>query len=154
MKYFIIPIALIFTALIMSTDSNAQPAKAKARINHMALSVTDLKVSAPFYDDVIGLDTIPEPFHDGLHTWFSIGDKAHLHLIQGRKPNDPVPTKNTHLCFSSGDLDALISTLKKHNISFEDWAGTKGKVNIRVDGIRQIWFQDPDGYWIEANDDF
>ena len=25
------------------------------------------------------------------------------------------------------------------------------KINIRADGIKQIFFQDPDGYWIEVN---
>jgi lactoylglutathione lyase len=23
----------------------------------------------------------------------------------------------------------------------------------RIDGVHQIWLQDPDGYWIEINDD-
>jgi len=26
-------------------------------------------------------------------------------------------------------------------------------VQLRPDGIQQIYFQDPDGYWIEVNDD-
>jgi lactoylglutathione lyase len=25
------------------------------------------------------------------------------------------------------------------------------KINIRADGVKQIFFQDPDGYWIEVN---
>ncbi|HZV69551.1 MAG TPA: hypothetical protein VFG10_08405 [Saprospiraceae bacterium] len=36
-------------------------------------------------------------------------------------------------------------------ITYSDWPGVKHKVNIRADGIKQIFFQDPDGYWIEVN---
>lgn len=43
-------------------------AQQKALLNHIAVYVVDLKVSTAFYKDVIGLDTIPEPFHDGRHT--------------------------------------------------------------------------------------
>lgn len=28
----------------------------------------------------------------------------------------------------------------------------EGKVTLRSDGEHQIYFQDPDGYWIEVND--
>jgi lactoylglutathione lyase len=42
--------------------------------------------------------------------------------------------------------------LKKANIPFEDWAGKSGAITLRVDGVKQIYFQDPDGYWIEIND--
>ena len=28
-----------------------------------------------------------------------------------------------------------------------------GKVTLRPDGVNQIYLQDPDGYWIEVNDD-
>ena len=43
--------------------------------------------------------------------------------------------------------------LKKKAILFEDANGHQNnKVNIRPDGIKQIWLQDPDGYWVEIND--
>ena len=37
-------------------------------------------------------------------------------------------------------------------IAYENWAGEKSAVTKRVDGVQQIYFQDPDGYWIEVND--
>ena len=36
-------------------------------------------------------------------------------------------------------------------IKFSDWPGTPNTVNKRADGIKQIFFQDIDGYWIEVN---
>ena len=37
------------------------------------------------------------------------------------------------------------------NVTYSDWPGTPNTINIRADGIKQIFFQDPDGYWIEVN---
>jgi lactoylglutathione lyase len=123
----------------------------KARINHIAFYVVNLKISTDFYLNIIGLDTIPEPFHDGKHTWFSIGPKTHLHLIQGAAAPQQHP-KNHHLCFTVPSVDEFTARLRKNNIPFENWAGEKNVVTNRVDGVKQIWFMDPDGYWIEIND--
>ncbi len=123
----------------------------KASLNHIALSVTDLQQSTSFYRDVIGLDTIPEPFHDGKHTWFRVGPKAHLHLIQGGDAPTEHP-KNTHLCFSVASVPEFLLVLQKHRITYENWAGEKNAVTTRVDGVKQVYFRDPNGYWIEINE--
>jgi lactoylglutathione lyase len=123
----------------------------KALLNHIALYVVDLQKSTRFYQDIIGLDTIPEPFHDGKHTWFRIGVKSHLHLIQGAAAPLQHP-KNTHLCFSVASVADFTKVLEKHQVEFENWAGEKGAVTNRADGVKQIYFKDPDGYWIEIND--
>ena len=136
----------IFTVVSAQSGKNQ-----KATLNHIALYVVDLKPSTSFYHDIVGLDTIPEPFHDGRHTWFAIGPKSHLHLIQGatgKMQHD----KNSHLCFSVSSVDAFTSVLKKNSIEFENWPGEKNTITTRVDGVKQIYFKDPDGYWIEIND--
>jgi hypothetical protein len=46
-----------------------------------------------------------------------------------------------------------VQNLLKDQWPFEDVAGNKNKITTRVDGVHQIWLQDPDGYWIEINDD-
>ena len=125
--------------------------KPTASLNHIAFYVVDLKTSTAFYHDIVGLDSIPEPFHDGRHTWFSVGPKSHLHLIQGAKAKTE-HEKNTHLCFSVASVDAFIPTLKKYGVEYENWAGEKNAVTNRVDGVKQIYFKDPDGYWLEIND--
>ena len=129
---------------------SAQP-KIKASLNHIAVYVVDLKTSSLFYQNIVGLDTIPEPFHDGRHTWFSIGPKSHLHIISGATKKTE-HDKNAHLCFSVGSVTDFIDILKKNNIPFENWAGEKNTYTNRVDGVKQIYFKDPDGYWVEIND--
>ena len=125
----------------------------KPVLNHIAVYVKDLKISTAFYSNVIGIDTIPEPFHDGKHTWYSVTESSHLHLIQGAK-NITTHDKNTHLCFSVPSIDEVIARLNKNNIGYESWTGEKMTVTTRVDGIKQLYFVDPDGYWIEINNDY
>jgi lactoylglutathione lyase len=123
----------------------------KVLLNHIAVYVVDLKISTGFYKDIIGLDTIPEPFHDGRHTWFAVGVKSHLHIISGagaRKEHD----KNSHLCFSVASVPEFVKVLAKNKIEYENWTGEKMTITTRVDGVKQIYFKDPDGYWIEIND--
>ncbi len=137
-------------SIILFSFNRTQMAQ-KAHMNHLAIYVQDLQRSTAFYQHIIGLDTIPEPFHDGRHTWFSLGNKSHLHVISGATADLP-HEKNNHLCFSVNAVDEFIKVLDKNNIEYENWAGQKKSVTLRVDGIRQIWFRDPDGYWIEIND--
>ena len=128
-------------------------AQQKPVLNHIAVYVKDLKTSTAFYSDVIGIDTIPEPFHDGKHTWYGVSENSHLHLIQGAKEITK-HDKNIHLCFSVPSIEDVIARLNKNSVPFESWTGEKMAVTTRVDGIRQLYFTDPDGYWIEINNDY
>ena len=137
--------------LLVVIKINAQDFNGKVRLNHIAVYVVDLKISTAFYKDIVGLDTIPEPFHDGRHTWFGVGVKSHLHIISGataKKEHD----KNSHLCFSVSSVPEFVKVLEKNKVEYENWAGEKRAITTRVDGVKQIYFKDPDGYWIEIND--
>jgi lactoylglutathione lyase len=125
--------------------------QSKASLNHIALYVVDVKKSTSFYKDIIGLDTIPEPFHDGKHTWFKIGPGISLHVIEGAAVKKEY-YKNQHVCFSVSSVADFLQILRKNNLSWEDRDGAKRAVTTRVDGVKQIWLQDPDGYWVEIND--
>lgn len=144
-------VCLLAGASLLGTLEKAAAQQRGPILNHIALYVVDLQKSTTFYRDIVGIDTIPEPFHDGKHTWFRIAEKSHLHLIQGAKTAIP-HDKNTHLCFSIPSVDAFIKVLNKHKIDFTNWAGTGRTPTIRVDGVKQIYLQDPDGYWLEFND--
>lgn len=142
-----------FSLAMASKTIYAQDFKSKTKpvLNHIAVFVVDLKRSTDFYHEVIQLDTIPEPFHDGRHTWFAIGPLSHLHLIQGEK-NPAIHEKDNHLCFTVSSVSDFIKILDNHKIEYESWTGQKMQVTNRVDGVKQIYFKDPDGFWIEIND--
>ena len=143
-------IALFAIILAAGFTTVASAQSKKASLNHIALSVVNLKKSTAFYIDVVQLDTIPEPFHDNKHTWFTVGPKSHLHVIESAKEITS-HNKNTHICFTVPSVDEFVERLKKMKVPFENWAGESGKITIRVDGVKQIYFQDPDGFWLEIN---
>lgn len=151
MKKIITSSLFAFLLIALCSDQSHAQSK-KATLNHIALSVKNLVKSTTFYSKIIQLDTIPEPFHDGKHTWFSIAAHSHLHLIE-YSDNIIVPAKGTHLCFSVPSIEEVIQRLDKNNIPYSNWQGENKAVTTRVDGVKQIYLQDPDGYWIEINND-
>ena len=144
--------ALFFFALtIMNVNTKAQ-VKKNPTLNHVAVYVYNLQKSAGFYKNVIGLKSIAEPFHDGKHEWFSIGPHSQMHLIAGAK-SIVNHDKDSHLCFSVSSMEDFILNLNKNKVGYENWTGESNKITIRPDGVKQIYFKDPDGYWIEINND-
>lgn len=143
---------LFLSFFLFTTGILKAQQKSTLKLNHIAIYVENLQKSTTFYKDILQLPEIPEPFHDGLHTWFTLGDAGSLHLIQGAK-GGVEREKNDHLCFSTEDIKVFIHNLEKHQIAYFDWPGNKGKVTTRVDGVHQVYFQDPDGHWIEINDE-
>jgi len=118
--------------------------------NHVALSVKDVDVSADFYKNVFNLNEIVNRTEvDGIR-WFSLGEDKELHLISIVK-GDVAINKAVHFALTTPTFDAFVVNLEQLNIPYSSWAGEKNKITIRADGVKQIFVQDPDGYWIEVN---
>ncbi len=139
-----------FLVCFFAIHTNAQ--QSKAHINHTAIYVVDIQKTGDFYSNIIGLDTVPEPFRDGKHIWYSTGAHTMLHVIAGATAKKDY-YKNQHTCFTVPDFNQFIKKLQALNWPYEDVAGNKNAITTRVDGVHQIWLQDPDGYWLEINDD-
>ena len=124
--------------------------KLNVTFNHLALSVKDVNQSAEFYTTVLGLAEITNKTKMEGIRWFSLGEGKELHLISLIK-DTVVINKAVHLALTTTNFDTLLKTLIENKIAYSDWPGTPNKVNIRADGIKQVFFQDPDGYWVEVN---
>jgi lactoylglutathione lyase len=142
-------ICLLFLSL--STISLKSSAQTSPHADHIALYVNNLNKSLIFYRDVMQLQVIPEPFHDGKHVWMRTGKHSQLHLIQGAKEVMEHDI-NSHFAYSVPDLAAFEKHLDDMHIKYGNWTGGK-TLQLRPDGVKQIYFQDPDNYWIEVNDD-
>jgi lactoylglutathione lyase len=137
-------LAIIFTGSLWAQESFS------LKMDHVALSVKDLDQSIDFYTNVLKLHEITNLTRKEGIRWVSLGDGKELHLVSTIK--EPVTiNKAVHLAFKTANFDALIQVLVKRNITFSDWPGIINKITVRADGIKQIYFQDPDGYWIEVN---
>ena len=155
MKYltcFLVFCCCLFSGEFALGQTTAASQTQTLTLNHIAVHVNNLEKSTAFYEQVLQLKKIPEPFKDGLHTWFSIGAAGQLHLIQGAEQNTK-HNKNAHLCFSVPSIESFIANLDQHKITYTNWPGTEKAPTVRVDGVKQIYFQDPDGNWLEINND-
>lgn len=118
-------------------------------IDHQAFVVKNLEKEADFYANILQLKEITATETKATRRWFDINGAA-VHLIK----NENIAInkdKNQHLCLSTQDLEGFIKILEKNNIAYEDWAGTKNSITNRKDGVKQIYIQDPEGYWLEIN---
>jgi len=138
---------LMVVVLVSGVKLQAQTGQpVSPHFNHTTIYVVDLKKSADFYSQVMEFEKIPEPFHDNKHVWFKIADHCQLHVVI---PHDI----NIHLAFSVPSLDDFMAHLEKMNVKYGNWKGDSKTPQMRPDQVKQIYFQDPEGYWIEVNED-
>jgi hypothetical protein len=80
-----------------------------------------------------------------------LGEGKELHLLSF--PNDEITiNRAVHLAITTSDFDDFINRMDAMKVNYSDWMGEiPNKINIRADGIKQVYFQDPNGYWIEVN---
>jgi len=123
-----------------------------ATLDHVALFVADSQKSVDFYAGLFGLKEIPSPFPPGGPRWMVFGNGLELHLQPGRKETISLP-RRVHFAVNVPSLDSVLAWLRAHNITWVDSADRPGQIpRTRTDGVQQIFFQDPDGYWVEVND--
>lgn len=147
MKKIIAATVLLLTGLLLQAQNNK---KFSLTLNHVALSVEDVNRSARFYGQTLGLKEITNRTQMAGIRWFSLGDGKELHLISTLKEKVTI-NKAVHLAMTTKNFASFLKMLQEKGIAYSDWPGIPNKVNIRADGIQQVFFQDPDGYWIEVN---
>jgi len=140
----------ILTIILCSVPLVSQAPKG-VEFNHTAIYVQDLSKSADFYEKVMGLEKIPDPFHDGRHVWLRVGPHGQLHLVAGATRASGTDISH-HTAFRVPSIPDFMAHLDQMKIKYRSYDGTD-KTNVRPDGVHQIYLQDPDGYWIEVNDD-
>lgn len=144
MKKALLLIILIIASQTVSSQSF------DFKIDHLALVVDNSDISADFYANILRLEETPHPDKAPGFRWFIVSGSSQIHLID--KEFAPFEkNKSMHLCLSTQDLDGMISHLENNDIAYSDWPGKENAVTLRSDGVRQIYLQDPDGYWIEIN---
>ena len=142
---------IILLSVLFLYQVDAQNYQPKAKIDHLAIVVSDLDKSAQFYAGILGLTEITNQTKKSHIRWFEFADGVELHLIQTSK--EGIQTKkDLHLAIAINDLPEFMKMLESKQVPFESWQGQPNTSNSRPDGINQVYIQDPDGYWIEVND--
>lgn len=139
--------ALCISALLIA-PSHAQTGPAGV-VDHIALNATDADASAAFYKRTFGMKDVPTRLP--RTRWLDMGGGITLHIIGGRAM--PVsPNRIVHFALRTDDLDKSIAYFDANGIAWSDFTGKPKTVQTRFDGVRQVFIQDPDGYWVEVSD--
>lgn len=146
--FVLFPVALLTSAWVSGRPA---PSSQGLEFDHTTVHARDLQKSAEFYEKVLGLQRIPHPFKDQEHIWFRIGPHQQLHMVGGAKESSHNDIE-VHFAFRVASVTDFAAHLDTMQVKYRNFAGD-GKVTQRPDGVHQIYFQDPDGYWIEVNDD-
>jgi lactoylglutathione lyase len=147
MKWLVTFVASMIIAV--PTLAQDRPADAVWVADHIALNVADAEASAAFYQRTFDLQNVPTSLPNTR--WMSLGNGLTLHLIGGRTV--PVsPNRVVHFALRTQDLDKTIAYFDAAGIAWSDFTGKARSIQTRFDGVRQIFIQDPDGYWIEVSD--
>jgi len=148
-KTTLLAVTAVFSLLLYGQ----QATQLNLMFNHLALSVRDVNRSADFYQGILNLTELKKETQTEGIRWFSLGEGNELHLISDLyyKRDTVITNKAIHLALTTSNFDQLLKVLDSKNVAYSDWTGTSKKVNIRSDGVKQVYLQDPDGYWIEIN---
>lgn len=141
--------SLLMTAIVTTVQAQE---KIIPVFNHLAIYVKDLPKMTAFYEEIVLLEPIEEPFKVGRHSWFSLGPGMSLHLI-GHADGIQDHHQNNHLCISVPSLEDYIAHLDNVEVPYYNSAGELRSRQKRPDGVQQIYIVDPEGHWIEVNDE-
>jgi lactoylglutathione lyase len=121
-------------------------------LHHVSLYVRDVDASAAFYGDVLGLQEIPNRVGKSHIRWFTIDGFRTVHLIGGDPEVERLRQFSTHIAFATRTFETVLTRLEQHGVTYVSLARQPKDITVRADGVRQVYFQDPDGHWIEIND--
>jgi len=122
----------------------------KSKFTYVGIRVTDLQRSIDFYTNILGMKIVGrgkvEQTKGETVSLQSEKEGFTLELNHYQK-NSPYNTKYSvgegldHLAFKVDDLDKALKEARK--------AGHKAILEMRADGGRWAYIEDPDGIWIE-----
>lgn len=142
------PIIFALAGCLLATATMGAHAAPPVTADHLAIHVQSLDTSTRFYADVLGLRRMSGKIPPGI-IWLK-AEGFELHLIGGRTQAVQAP-RQVHLAFRVADLRSVTAKLDANRIVWGNFDGKSGTHSERIDGLLQIYFQDPDGYWIEVN---
>ena len=152
-QYFSILVSCMVAVLGGFLQLKAQNISAEnLTLQHVTLVVSNFEESSKFYKGLLGLEEIPAPWLPDNQMFLQLGNNLELHV--GEVPGvDIKPSSFNHFAITVDDLDEFLRYLEKNDIWYGSLGGSeKHMVQQRDDGVRQTFFQDPDGYWLEVND--
>ena len=141
-----LPAVCVSAILIVPAHAQTGPV---AVADHVALNAADADVSAAFYTRTFKMKEVPTRLP--RTRWLDMGGGMTLHIIGGRTMAVS-PNRIVHFALRTDDLNKSIAYFDANGIAWSDFRGKPRTIQIRFDGVRQVFIRDPDGYWVEVSD--
>ena len=115
------------------------------RLDHVAVTVTDVARAVAFYRDVLGLPEVPRPpTFDFPGAWLRIGPagpgEQTLHLLGADRPDD---RGRRHFCLWVDDLRTAEAHVTARGV------GVQWNTRHKIAGVDRFFVHDPDGNRVE-----
>lgn len=111
-------------------------------LNHVALQVSNVAKSIAFYEEVVCLQQKQRPDFDFDGAWFALGETRELHLLEGLDTPVHEHPRGSHFAIEVTNFEAC----QKH---LESVQAIIVNINLRPDGAKQIFIEDPDRHVVE-----
>ncbi|HMP28649.1 MAG TPA: VOC family protein [Saprospiraceae bacterium] len=111
---------------------------------HLALSIKDLEKSVEFYHHILGFKLLDRPDFDFRGAWIDLHNGLQLHLIESDNAQVMSGSRLFHFAFKVADVNTIEKICKENQIKYQP-------MKRRSDGVRQIFVEDPDGWYVEFN---
>ena len=120
------------------------PALPITKVHHIARCTADAERSVAFYRDVLGFRELERPGFNFSGGWlFAHGVQIHIIAnAEERSGTDKeIQSRVNHVAFNVEDIEVSKERLAAFDIEFRE--------QVNAGGIRQVFFMDPDGHFIE-----
>jgi catechol 2,3-dioxygenase-like lactoylglutathione lyase family enzyme len=109
------------------------------------IAVKDLQAARTFYGDMLGLQEQTGSDNPEVITY-----KSGSSTIMVYRSHSAGTNRATVLTWAiGGDLESLVQYLKAKGVTFEHYdlpqLSRQGDIHVANDGLRVVWFKDPDG---------
>jgi lactoylglutathione lyase len=141
----------LLAALLVGTSPVLAQDDFALAFDHTTVLVADLERSEAFYGDILRLAPLETPWGPAAPIrFFSLGSARQLHI--GESDERPESNRGVHLAFAVANFDKYLRFLRARGVEYSNFEGSSASPQLRPDGVRQVYLQDPDGNWIEIND--
>lgn len=113
-------------------------------LNHTIVKAKDSQVSANFLTDILGL---PAPTRFGH---FQVVETANGVSLDFMETSEPITPQHYAFLISEDDFDSIFNRIQERNLPY--WADPQGTHSAQInhrDGGRGLYFEDPNGHYLE-----
>ncbi|MTI41974.1 VOC family protein [Fulvivirga lutimaris] len=144
-------ITLILVIVLWSCHLFGQEIEASGvTLGHIGLSVKDVNKASDFYEQLFGLERIPDANRREGVIWLSLSEGKELHLQTVDKENT-LTHMATHFALFVPDFDSFLKNVDKLELKLYSYPSAQsGSVIVRPGGIRKVYIKDLDENWIEV----